>query len=175
MNKFIAVAALTALIAPLSSFADPPKRLSVVKSITVKAPVDKVWAAVKDFDSLNKWHPAIAKDEIIKGTNNQPGAVRELTVKDGPKLTEELLSFNEAQHSYRYKFVESPFPITDYRSTISLKPGKDGSTIVRWSGTFKRKNAADNPPEAESDAAGIKLIKGIYDAGLSNLKKMLET
>jgi hypothetical protein len=47
-------------------------------------------------------------------------------------------------------------------------------TKVIWSGTFKRKNAADNPPEAESDAGAIKLVQGVYRGGLDNLKKMLE-
>ena len=50
----------------------------------------------------------------------------------------------------------------------------DGSTLVRWSSTFKRKNPSDNPPDAENDAAGVKLITGIYQSGLANLKKMLE-
>jgi hypothetical protein len=55
-----------------------------------------------------------------------------------------------------------------------VKANKDGTTLVRWSSTFKRKNPADNPPDAESDAAGVKLITGVYQGGLANLKKMLE-
>jgi mxaD protein len=46
--------------------------------------------------------------------------------------------------------------------------------VVAWSGTFRRKNAADNPPEAESDAGVIKLVTGVYRGGLDNLKKMLD-
>ena len=45
---------------------------------------------------------------------------------------------------------------------------------VVWSGTFKRKNTADSPPEAESDAGALKLVKGVYRGGLDNLKKMAE-
>jgi hypothetical protein len=59
-------------------------------------------------------------------------------------------------------------------SSISLAPGKDGTTVVTWVGNFKRKNPADNPPEAESDAGAVKLITGVYRAGLDNLKKKLE-
>jgi len=47
-------------------------------------------------------------------------------------------------------------------------------TEVTWSGTYQRKNTSDNPPEAESDAGTIKLVKGVYRGGLDNLKKMLE-
>jgi mxaD protein len=173
MKRAIAVSALVAMVAPCLVFA-APKQLKVVETITIKAPADKVWAAVKDFDSLNKWHPAVAKDEIVKGTNNKPGAVRALSIKDGPTITERLLSFSDATHSFSYKFLETPFPIKDYVSTLHVKGNKDGTTLVRWSSTFKRKNPAANPPDAESDAAGVKLITGIYQSGLANLKKQIE-
>jgi mxaD protein len=50
--------------------------------------------------------------------------------------------------------------------------GKGGSTVT-WSGTFKRKSTSDTPPEAENDAAAVKLITSVYEGGLANLKKML--
>ncbi len=173
MKRTFAVAALAAICAPCLVFA-APKQLKVVESIVIKAPADKVWAAVKDFDSLNKWHPAVVKDEIVKGSNNKPGAVRALTIKDGPVITEKLLSFSDMSHSFSYKFVDTPFPIKDYVSAFHVKANKDGTTLVRWSSTFKRKNPAENPPDAENDDAGTKLITGIYQSGLANLKKQVE-
>jgi Polyketide cyclase / dehydrase and lipid transport len=173
MKKALAAGALLALGISGVVFADPPQTLKVVKTVEIAAPVDKVWAAVKDFDSLDKWHPGFAKDEIVKGSNNQPGAVRSLTIKDGPTFTEELLAFDEATHSFRYRIVESPLPIQGYVSHLSVKPGRNGGSRVTWSGTFKRKNPADNPPDAESDAGAVKLVTGVYDGGLANLKKKL--
>jgi uncharacterized protein YndB with AHSA1/START domain len=173
MKRAFAMAALVAIVAPCLAFA-APKQLKVVETVTIKAPADKVWAAVKDFDSLNKWHPAVAKDEILKGTNNMPGAVRALSIKDGPVIKEKLMAFSDATHSFTYKMTDTPFPIKDYVSTLHVKANKDGTTLVRWSGTFKRKNPAENPPDAENDAAGVKLVTGIYQGGLANLKTMLE-
>jgi mxaD protein len=173
MKRAFAIAALAAIVTPCLALA-APKQLKVVETTTIKAPIDQVWATVKDFDSLNKWHPAVAKDEIVKGTNNMPGAVRALSIKDGPVIKEKLLSFSDAKHTFSYKFIDTPFPIKDYVSTLHLKANADGSTLVRWSSTFKRKNPSDNPPDAENDAAGVKLITGIYQGGLANLKKMLE-
>jgi mxaD protein len=156
-----------------AAIADPPKTLHVTRTVDIPAPVDKVWAAVKDFDSLNKWHPGFAQDEIVKGDNNKPGAVRKLTIKDGPSFTEELLAFDDAKHTYKYRIIESPLPLRDYVSHIAVKPGPKGGSQVTWSGTFKRKSTSENPPEAESDAAGTKLVTGVYEGGLANLKKML--
>ena len=73
----IALALLAAL--PLAALAAAAGPLKVTKTVEIKAPADKVWAAVKDFDSLNKWHPGFSADKIVKGTNNKPGAVRSLT------------------------------------------------------------------------------------------------
>jgi mxaD protein len=169
----LTMAVLVVTAAGAAALADAPKTLKVVKTVNIQAPVDKVWNTIKDFDSLNKWHPTFARDEIVKGDDNKPGTVRKLTIKDGPSFTEELLAFDEATHSYRYRIIESPLPLRDYVSHISVKPGAKGGSTVTWSGTFKRKSTADTPPEAENDDAAVKLITGVYEGGLANLKKML--
>jgi mxaD protein len=175
MNRSIAVLALVAVAAPWAAWADAPKTLKVVETVEVNAPVSKVWATVKDFDSLDKWHPGFTKDEIVKGSNNKVGAVRSLTVKGGPTFTEQLLAFSTKSHSYKYKITdESALPIHDYKSTLTVKAGKDGGSVVTWTAWFKRKNTADTPPEAESDAGVVKFISGVYRGGLDNVKKMLE-
>jgi len=171
VKKVLAVVALLAVSGAV--LADSGKPLKVVKSANIAAPVDKVWDTVKDFDSLNKWHPGFSKDEITKGDNNKVGAVRKLTVKDGPSFTEELLAFDEAKHTYKYRIIESPLPVRDYVSHITVVPGANGGSHITWVGNFKRKSTADTPPEGEDDAAALKLINGVYDGGLANLEKML--
>jgi hypothetical protein len=173
MIKATLILTLGAFAAGLAC-ADAPKTLHVTETVQIKAPLDKVWAAVKDFDALAKWHPGFSSDQLTTGSNGTVGAVRKLTVKDGPVIVEKLTAYNDAGHSYRYIIVESPLPITHYSSTLSVRAGKSGTTEVVWSGSFKRKNPSDDPPEAESDAGTIKLVKGVYRGGLDNLKKMLE-
>ena len=165
---------LAAAFAAGSAWAEPPKALHVTESVEIKASADKVWDAIKDFDGLNKWHPGFSADELVSGGNGNPGAVRKLTVKDGPSFTEKLTAYDAAHRSYHYMIIESPLPIAHYSSSISVRPGSGGMTKVVWSGSFKRKNASDNPPEAESDAGVTKLIQGVYRGGLDNLKKTLE-
>ena len=171
MKKTLVLVA--AVLASSTALADPPKTLKVTKSVTVAAPVEKTWDTVKDFDSLNKWHPGFSADVLQKGDNNKVGAVRKLTVKDGPSFTEELLAFDEAKHTYKYRIIESPLPLRDYVSHITVTPGPNGGSHVTWVGTFKRKSTSDTPPEAENDAAALGLINHVYEAGLDNLKKTL--
>lgn len=166
--------AIVAPLAALAALAAPPGPLKVTETIEIRAPADKVWAAVKDFDSLHQWHPGFASDTIVKGRNNEPGAVRSLTIKDGPTFTEELMSFDEGKHTYKYRIIESPLPLRDYVSSISLTESGKGTTIVTWVGDFRRKSLSESPPEAENDKAAVDLITGVYQGGLANLKKQVE-
>ncbi|WP_329672115.1 SRPBCC family protein [Limnobacter sp.] len=163
-----------ALLLPALSFASPPKMLTVERTVSIDAPATAVWEASKSFDGLPSWHPGFSKDEIVKGKNNTAGAVRQLTIKDGPSFTEQLTRFNEKSKSFSYKIVESPLPIVAYHSTFKvISTGKNTSKVV-WTGHFKRKNTTDNPPKGEGDADVIQLITGVYDGGLNNLKSQLE-
>jgi mxaD protein len=172
--KTMMLLTLGAALTSYAAWAEPPKTLHISETVEIKAPVDKVWETVRDFDSLNKWHPGFSSDQLVSGDKNTVGAVRKLTIKDGPSFTEKLLAFDAAHHSLRYKIIESPLPITDYVSTISVRPGPNNTSKVTWRGSCKRKNTSDNPPEGESDAGVTKLLKGVYRGGLDNLKKMLE-
>ena len=175
MNKQLVALAAMALLVPALALGAPLKPLSVTETVEIKAPVAKVWAAAKDFDSLNKWHPGFSKDVLTQGPNNKPGTVRALTIKDGPTFTEELTSFSETGHTYQYKIIESPLPLQNYVATFVVKPGKDAtSSVVTWSAKFTRKNPSDHPPEAETDDAAVKLITGVFQSGLANLKKVSE-
>ena len=42
-----------------SALAHGPTRQKVVEKIAIDAPADAVWAVIKDFDGLSKWHPAV--------------------------------------------------------------------------------------------------------------------
>lgn len=149
-------------------------QLHVSKSVSIAAPADKVWNAVKDFNALNTWHPAVDKDEIVAGTNNASGAVRLLTLKGGGTIKEKLLKFDAAGMSFSYAIVEGVLPVSSYQSRLVVKSAGDGKSTVTWSGRFKRKNTGDNPGDNENDKTAVDTISGVYQGGLDNLKKMLD-
>ncbi|WP_022977772.1 SRPBCC family protein [Nevskia ramosa] len=142
--------------------------LSVSKSVSIAAPADAVWAKVKDFNGMNTWHPAIAKSEIVEGTNNTVGAVRQLTLAGETPTTikEKLTALDDAAKSFSYEIVEGPLPVSDYSSTLTVAADGAGSTVT-WSSKFKAKGA--------DDATATTTIEGVYTGGLDNLKKVLET
>jgi mxaD protein len=148
--------------------------LHVTKTITIDASASKVWNASKDFNGLASWHPALASDEIVEGTNNTVGAVRLLTLKGGGTIKEKLLAFSGPNRTFKYTIVEAVIPVSDYTSTFAVKSLGKGKSSVTWSGHFKRKDVRDNPGEKENDKTAIETVTGIYQSGLDNLKKNVE-
>jgi hypothetical protein len=65
---------LAALLLPCAANAE--KGLIAQQSVEVKASPKTVWALVKNFDGLHKWHPAFKDDVIKSGKNNAKGAMR---------------------------------------------------------------------------------------------------
>ncbi|MGO9994633.1 MAG: SRPBCC family protein [Steroidobacteraceae bacterium] len=172
MKTIIAMAFTMSLLASGLSGA-AALELHVKKSVTLAAPADKVWDAVKNFNELNTWHPAVASDEIVSGTNNTPGAVRLLTLKGGGTIKEKLLQFDASGHRFRYSIVEGVIPVTHYTSSLVVTSLADNKTLVTWSGRFKRKNVGDTPADDENDKAATDAITGVYQSGLDNLKKIV--
>jgi mxaD protein len=148
--------------------------LTASKTITIDAPAAKVWNLTKDFNALNTWHPAVARDEIVEGKNNTVGAVRLATLKGGGTIKEKLLRFDPVGHSFKYAIIEGVLPVSDYASTFAVKALGKGKSSVTWSGRFKRKNVGENPGDKENDQTAVDTINGVYQSGLENLKKIAE-
>ena len=163
---FVPRAALGLAIALIATSALAGNVLSVKEKVELPVPPDKAWAMIKDFDGWQNWHPAIASTEILSGKGNTRGTVRVLTTKDGGKITERLDRYQPKGFSYTYRNMDSPLPVTDYVSTIQVKGSKSGS-VVMWRSHFKAK-------EGTEDAEALKTMRGIYTAGLDNLKAKLK-
>jgi mxaD protein len=161
------------LLAATASFAAAPL-LKVTRTVTIDAPADQVWAKCGDFDALDRWHPAVAKDTLTKGKNNVPGAVRHLDIKGGGYVNEELLHYSAKDHYYSYRILDSVLPVSDYHSTLRVKAIGADKSVVTWTGTFKRKDLSATPADNANDKAATDAISGVYQSGLDNLKQSLE-
>lgn len=158
LNTLIKTTLSAALLATaMTSFAG---NLNVSKEVTVNASPDTTWKMIGDFNHLDVWHPVVVGSELTHGKSNN---MRLLTLGNGATITEKQVSRNDADRSYTYAIVESPLPVADYVSTISVTAAADGKSTVTWSSSFDAKDA--------SDEDAVNAIAGIYDAGLNNLDK----
>jgi mxaD protein len=173
MKIISAIAFSVSLLASGYSMGAAPM-LHTSKTIVINASASKVWDLSKDFGGLNNWHPALASDAIVEGTDNTVGAVRLLTLKGGGTIKEKLLAYNAAGRTFKYAILEGVIPVSDYTSTFVVTSAGKGKSSVTWSGRFKRKNVGANPADNENDKAAVDAINGVYQSGLDNLKKMAE-
>jgi hypothetical protein len=168
MNKILFLCLAVVLASPLVARAD--KQLIAQQSIEIKGSPKAVWDFVKNFDGLAKWHPAFKDDVIKSGRNNTKGAVRTLTLSSGESFDEQLLKFDDSKMFFRYRIIgDSPFPITHYLSTMSVKKSKGAMTKVIWQGKFNNKSDS-----GKSDDEVVEMINGAYKAGLENLKQVIQ-
>jgi hypothetical protein len=128
-------------------------------SASIRIPVspDVVWQLIGGFNSLPDWLPYIPHSELSEG-----GRVRHLANPSGEAIVERLEAFDNRARSYTYSILKAPFPVTTYRSTLSVREIEGGSASqVDWSGEFA--------PNGVSDEEASGLFEGIYRDGLKAL------
>lgn len=134
-------------------------------SSVIGAPIEKVWARIRDFNALPVWHPMVARSAIEGGRASEAvGAVRDFSLKDGGNLREQLLGLSDAEHCCTYSILVSPMPVTNYVATLRLRPITDGgTTFAEWSAEF-------DVPAAEEKAT-VEAVTGVFQTGFDSLKK----
>lgn len=173
MKKILALLALSIGLVPFTAAAHGPSPQKVEKTITINADPAKVWAIVKDFGNIHKWHPGVASTKLEK---KGVDTFRTLTFKDGGNVYEKLRGADDASMKLKYEIISGTLPLTDYNAVMTVTKGeKPGETTVTWVGRFYRLYKLNPPiPAGQDDETAVKAITGIFDSGLANLKKVAE-
>jgi carbon monoxide dehydrogenase subunit G len=143
----------------------PQPRVTV--SDVVSAPVDEVWAAIRDFDAIDQWHPGITDCSIEDGHGSaEIGAVRSFQAGE-KSLREKLLAHSDQDRSYQYTILDGGGAKVDYLSELRAIPVTESEeTLVHWTGAF------DAPDSAMADEkAGV---TNVYTTGLEGIRDRLE-
>src|SRR5690349_12569187 len=156
-------------------FAGEANELSARQSIRIDAPPAVVWAIAGDFNGQPRWLPMAEASRIVLGNNNQVGAIRMITRRDGTRVTERLVDYDSATMRFGYTYVDGAVRASEYFPTMSVRDGGNGTSIVEWSAHFKRLTYwIDPPPEGQEDATLIEFYNRIYKIGLESLKRTVE-
>lgn len=110
----------------------------VLYSKVIDAPVDRVWALVRDFGALDKWFPFVDKCRLKDGAApDQVGAVRENTVAEGALIEETLVELSDRDRRIVYAVTKGDVPTLDYSSTLTIhKVEADGRAYAEWTASF---------------------------------------
>src|SRR4051794_6723238 len=140
----------------------------VVRSTVIDAPIARVWAVLRDFNSHDQWHDVVAESRIEGDERgDQVGCVRSFTLSDGNRIREQLLTLSDAEHKSTYCIVEATVPLQRYVATVTLKPVSDGNrTFWHWESTFAT-------PPGQERALRDMVARDVYEAGFANLRRYL--
>ena len=140
----------------------------IARSTIIDAPIERVWAILRDFNSHDQWHDVVETSRI-EGDElpTQVGCVRNFTLKDGNRVREQLLTLSDTDFKSTYCIVEATIPLQRYVATVTLKRVTDGNrTFWHWESTFA------TPPGRERELRDL-VAQGVYEAGFENLRRHL--
>jgi hypothetical protein len=142
--------------------------VKVFVSSVIPAPADKVWAVVRDFNAMPSWHPVISRSTIEGGRpSDSVGCIRSMTMSDGVRVREQLLSLSDFDYSFSYAIVESGLNVTNYVAGLKLTPVTDGNqTFAEWTAEF------ETAPGSEKETAAM-IGRDVFQAGFDALKKQV--
>ena len=142
--------------------------MHIFRSMILDAPIDRVWALVREFDGVSHWNPGVTKARMETGTATAPGSVRHLDIAGGAVFRETLLELSDLEHFYTYDIIESPLPLQNYISTHRFVPITHTSqTLGIWESRF------DCDPAQQNDMAHI-VGDQIYIGGMTGLNAALK-
>jgi NADPH2:quinone reductase len=142
--------------------------IRVRRSAVIDAPIDRVWAVLRDFNSHSAWHPAVGPSRIENGEPaDQVGCVRNFTLKDGNHIREQLLALSDRDYVSTYCILDATLPMRNYVATVQLKRVTDGDrTFWHWESTF------DVPRGREAEFDQL-VGGGVYEGGFKGLSDYL--
>ena len=140
----------------------------VVRSTVIAAPVETLWAILRDFNGHDQWHPAVAESVIERGLlADRVGCVRRFRLADGSELRERLLTLSDADMAFSYCLLDTPIPLLNYVAHVRLAPVTDGDeTFWHWESRF------DTPKGREAELARL-VGDQIYSGGFNAIRSHL--
>ena len=106
-------------------------------SRVIKAPVEDVWAVMRDFAGMGAWHNEITKMHMLKKHRpDKVSGIRDFYFGDG-HLNEELLHLSDLERSFSYRITKSEIPWLNYVSGPRLWPvTSNNTTFGMWTGDW---------------------------------------
>lgn len=134
-------------------------------SSVIDAPIEKVWARIRDFNGLPSWHPRMVESHIEDGkAPTEIGCVRNFKVASGATVRERLVAFSDDDWMVTYSIIGHPMPITNHSSTLRLERVTDGDrTYAVWTAEF-------DAPADQADAMAKGMGENVFQGGFNALK-----
>lgn len=138
----------------------------VYYSTVLEQSADRVWRAIRDFNSYPQWVESVSESHIEDGKSGDAvGAIRNF-VEYGARIRQRLLAHSDLDRSYTYESCEPLGAIAYYQGIARVTPVVDGNrAFVEWS------VAVECPPEERENC--ISLLRKAMPQWLNSLRATL--
>ena len=142
--------------------------VEVRRSTVLDAPIEEVWAILRDFNGHETWHPSVGASRLEDGASGDMiGAVRDFRLHDGSRIREQLLALSDVETSFTYCIIEAPVMLGNYHATVRLRPvTSDGQCFWEWWARF-------DPPAADKQRLSRFVAHDIFEAGFQSVRALL--
>src|SRR4029077_15542891 len=142
--------------------------IRVTRSAVIDAPIERVWAVLRDFNSHTAWDPVVAESRIEAGEpSHKIVCLRRFPLRDANRIREQLLALSDRDHVSTSCILDASVPLRRYVATLQLKRVTDGERAIwHWQSTF------DAPPGRERELAEM-VGTGGYEGGFEGLRAYL--
>ena len=135
-------------------------------STVIGASAADVWARVRDFNALPRWHPRIRDSRIEDALpGDKVGCIRNFNLQNGDNIREQLVGLSDYDLFCTYAMLAGPMPLSDYVATLRLTPITDGDRcFAEWSAEF-----SCDPADEDDLVTGIG--SNVFQGGFDALKR----
>src|SRR5277367_6289778 len=142
--------------------------VEIRRSTIIDAPLEDVWAVLRDFNGHDRWHPIVLSSAIEDEIDaDRVGAVRNFRLTDGGRIREQLLALSDSLRSFTYCILEAPVFLRNYVAHVRLRPVTENNTCLwEWSASF-------DPLPAERERLKRFIAEDIMAAGFRAVVSLL--
>ena len=104
---------------------------NITRTLIVQASSQQVWAVLKDFSGIHRWHPKVETSPLTNEINEGLGAGRICNFYDGTSIKEEIVEYQEGE-MMKVALSEFSMPLHRGEATINLRELSEEETEVTF-------------------------------------------
>ncbi|MCC7026841.1 MAG: SRPBCC family protein [Saprospiraceae bacterium] len=94
---------------------------TLINSITIDAPIDRIWSILIDLELLDKTDPTVKKANLISEIKTGLHAKRKVLMQDGKNWFDEMITVFNPNEKLVYQLTDCSFPIKGLKHTYSFE------------------------------------------------------
>jgi ligand-binding SRPBCC domain-containing protein len=102
---------------------------TLVQSVTIRAPLENVWATLADFGDVAAWAPYMRVSHLLGDRATGVGTRRAMQHELGFRFEERVTEWTEGE-GFSFDVLKAPWPMTDVSESWRMLPDDDGVRVT---------------------------------------------